>query len=576
MKFNSLLIWTLLAAGLAGCGSDASNPDAGAAPRTLQRVGNAAAAAVSIAGYRDNYTMVKNQSTNEVTLTSKIDQSVAIYQNPGLIKFVDKWTSFEIDGAAGRVYRLYQAAFNRVPDLAGLGFWVHAHQTDAALPDIAKGFVSSEEFKGLYGQAPSHQQLVSTYYRNVLHRDGEKAGIDWWVAQMDGGGDAAGVLIGFSESAENKAALAAGMQNGFDYVPYNQGGPIVPEHSSYENKVAASNVLGTQPLPPEVAGGNAVAFADFFQDGSYSMVTHTLEYIPAWSMSEFGHIRFYQRDAQGHWIDRTSALLKNTQGCLHPRKAVVADFNGDGKPDVFFACHGFDREPFPGEQPHILLSQTDGSYQNKTLPVTCFCHAATALDSRGDGFADIVVTDNTVHQTPFFLVNNRDGSFSVDTTRLPAEFKYKGIFSVEAIDFDRRGVYDIWIGGNEPGATAGATTTEYDTVPRILKNDGKGNYPIRLAHDLTPVPDYGLPLDIVFDAGKIYLLRTNIGGGPNNYGLTFYTTAAVQVIDYPTGVSSLPYTHKGAYSNGMPWVNWLVPNNGKVVSMDAAYGITLP
>ena len=352
--------------------------------------------------------------------------------------------------------------------------------------------------------------------------------------------------------------------------------PMPVQKSSYENKIAASSVLGAQSLPSEVTSSNAVAFADFFQDGSYSMVTHTLEYIPAWSMSQFGHIRFYQRDNQGRWTDRTSALLKDTQGCLHPRKAVVADFNGDRKPDVFFSCHGYDRSPFPGEQPHLLLSQPDGTYQNKTLPVTCFCHSATAIDYRGDGFADIVVVDNIVHHTPFFLANNRDGSFSIDTTRLPSQLQYKSIFSIEAIDFEQRGAYDIWIGGNEPGATAGETTTDYDTVPRILRNDGHGNYPIQLAQDLTPIPDYGLPLDIVFSNGKIYLLRTNIGGGPINYGLSFYTTAAVQVIDYKTGASSLPYTHKGPYANGMQWVNWLIPTKGEVVSMEVGYGITLP
>jgi hypothetical protein len=398
-----------------------------------------ATAAVSIAGYRDHYTIVKNQATNEVTVTSKIDQSVATYQNPGLIKFVDKWTSFETEGAAGQVYRLYQAAFNRPPDQAGLGFWVHARQTDAALSDIAKGFVASAEFKSLYGQAPTHLQLVSTYYRNVLHRDGEKAGIDWWVAQLDSAGDVAGVLLGFSDSAENKAALAATLQNGFDYVPYNQGGLILPQSSSYENKMAAAMVVGAQVLPGEVQAANAVAYADFFQDGTYSMVTHTLVYDPSKpsTSNDYGTVHFYKM-AGGRWVDHSRDILKNQAGCLHPRKAIVADFNRDGKPDVFFACHGFDAPPFPGATGAAI---EPGRRQLTGEQVAlCFFHSASAADINGDGYPDILVTDNMVASTPYFLMNNRDGSFTQDMGRLPASLKWQPIFTAELISFQNNGL----------------------------------------------------------------------------------------------------------------------------------------
>lgn len=54
--------------------------------------------------------------------------------------------------------------------------------------------------------------------------------------------------------------------------------PLAVQPSSYEQKIAAAAALGLQVLPPEVQGGNAVALADFFQDGGWSMVTHSLEY----------------------------------------------------------------------------------------------------------------------------------------------------------------------------------------------------------------------------------------------------------------------------------------------------------
>lgn len=79
---------------------------------------------IKVAGYRTNYTINKAQDTGVVTLTNKITNEVQTYPNPPLIKFVDTWVSFDINGPAGQVYRIYQAAFNRKPDLPGLGFWI--------------------------------------------------------------------------------------------------------------------------------------------------------------------------------------------------------------------------------------------------------------------------------------------------------------------------------------------------------------------------------------------------------------------------------------------------------------------
>lgn len=581
MKINNLLIYALLAAGLCGCGGSSQSLDTSAAPQSVQRMLSGGAqrsaqadaqpnATASIAGYRDNFTIVKDQTTNVVTITSKTDSSVTTYQNPSLIKFFDKWTSFDIDGAAGQVYRLYQAAFNRKPDLPGLGFWIAANGNGRDLLGIASDFVVSAEFKTLYGDSPANLKLINAFYNNVLHRDGEKDGVDWWTAQMNNGAPANGVLYGFSDSAENKNNLQAGMQNGFDYAPFNQGGPIIPKRSSYENKAVAANSIGSQQLPSEVAGGSAAAFADFFQEGAYSLVTHTLDYFVNGVIdpARYGSIHFYKRDGTGRWIDNTASLLKDTKGCIHPRKAVVGDFNDDGKPDVFFACHGVDAPPYAGEHPHVLMSQADGTYKNVTLPITCFCHAAATIDSKSTGYADILVTDNSVQLTPFFLKNNRDGTFAVDKTRLP-DFTKRAIASVELVDFGT-GKYDVWFGGEDSGPNA---VNVRNTM--IVQNDGNDSF---VGTKIMPLPasiDYGFPLDMVVNGGKMYLLRTNIEGGPANYGKNYYTTAAVQRIDIATLTSSIIYRHTGEYANGMFWVNWIIPTGSSISSMDSVYGINV-
>jgi hypothetical protein len=544
----------------------------GGTPRVMQ--GAAAAApvvtdVVTITGYRANYTINKNQQTGVVTVTNNSTNEVQTYQNPNLIKFVDYYTTFDTNGSAGQVYRLYQAAFNRKPDPAGLGFWIYANQNGHDMLDIANGFLNSDEFKRTYGDNVVNVAYTNLLYQNVLHRTGEKAGVDWWTAALDRGTPRTNVITGFSESDENKNNVNPGLINGFDYIPFNTG-HIAPKMSSYENKVTAAATVGSQVLPAEVAGGNAAAFADFFQDGTYSLVTHTLDYFVNGKIdpTRYGSIHFYKRDAAGKWVDNTAALLKDTKGCIHPRKAVVADLNNDGKPDVFFACHGVDAPPYAGEQPHVLMSQADGTYKNVTLPLTCFCHAAATIDSKSTGYADILVTDNSIQLTPFFLKNNRDGTFAIDKTRLP-DFTKRAIASVELVNFGT-GKYDVWFGGEDSGPNA---VNVRNTM--IIQNDGNDSF---VNTKVTPLPasiDYGFPLDMVVNGGNMYLLRTNIEGGPANYGKNYYTTSAIQKINLNTLTSSITYTHTGTYSNGMYWVNWLIPVGSDVESFDATYNIKI-
>jgi len=137
------------------------------------------------------------------------------------MQFSDSVLAFDTSGAAGAAYRLYQAAFNRAPDLAGLGFWVNKMDNGWSVVDVARGFVQSAEFKALYGETPTNNELVVRLYNNVLHRAPEPAGAAHWLAQLDQHKiDTAQALYSFSESAENIAALTGVMQNGIVFTPY--------------------------------------------------------------------------------------------------------------------------------------------------------------------------------------------------------------------------------------------------------------------------------------------------------------------------------------------------------------------
>lgn len=577
MKFNNLLICSLLSAGMVGCGGGSQSLDAGTAPQAVQRRLSGGAessvqadvqqtSVVSIAGYRDNYTIVKDQTTNVVTAISKIDKSVTAYQNPSLIKFVDKWVSFDIDGTAGQVYRLYQAAFNRKPDLPGLGFWIKANENGRAIIDIASDFVVSAEFKTMYGDKPANLKLVNAFYNNVLNRDGEQAGLDWWVGQMNNGAATYGVLYGFSDSAENKKNLKAAMQNGFDYLPFQPSGPKTPEFTSYSNAKDAG--LAQEAVPVEAGGMphegfayfHAYGFADFYRDGKISLITSSTEYLndPNATPSNAlpGRIKFWRKDDKGSWADHTKEILADATGCVLPRKVVIADFNGDGRPDVFFACHGFDAPPFPGEHPRILLSQQDGSYKNKLMDFNCFCHGAAAADFGQNGFADIVVADFLGGKGAYFLKNNKDGTFTVEDDRLPSSIKYKGaIFSVEIVDMNSDGKLDVWLAGSEK-----------DWPTSFFINDGSNSFANAKQVVMPSYTRFDSPLDLVVSGGYAYVLRSD----------AMVTGAAIQKVDLASMESSLIYSNTEYYS-GQPlkWVDWITNNGDSITSLNAVFGVSV-
>jgi hypothetical protein len=353
--------------------------------------------------------------------------------------------------------------------------------------------------------------------------------------------------------------------------------PIAVQASSYLNKMAAAAALGPQTLPAEVTQSNTVAFGDFFQDGTYSMVTASCGDTACGANGQNGVIHFY-KSVSGQWVDHTTDILSNAGGCLHPRKAIVADFNGSGKPGVFIACTGPDSGPnYPGEQSHLLLPQSNGQYTNTTLPFTGYFHSASAADFNGNGYADIVVVDPNVHKAPYFLVNNKDGTFTADyTTRLPAVQLsnctaancFPEIVTTELIDFSGSGKYDLFLAGQAPTGAAGDVG---NWSPTIFKNQGDNTYSqANAANTVLPLADaadYQLTLDIVSVNGTIYLTNAhaNAPGSMPLYGNSDIEKSGQEI-----------WNNQGqTFPNGMTWVNWIIPFQGKIDSMNSTYGVSV-
>lgn len=182
--------------------------------------GGAGLDTITYTGKVANFEITGSQASAVITDKSGAE-GVNHLDNFERLMFSDGAIALDIAGNGGQAYRLYQAAFDRVPDASGLGFWIHYMDGGMSLNEVAAQFMASLEFKTLYGDNPGNAEFIDKLYHNVLHRTGDQSGVDFWMNYLTtGGGTQAKTLAFFGESPENQAALIGTIGHGFTYTPY--------------------------------------------------------------------------------------------------------------------------------------------------------------------------------------------------------------------------------------------------------------------------------------------------------------------------------------------------------------------
>ena len=345
--------------------------------------------------------------------------------------------------------------------------------------------------------------------------------------------------------------------------------PIPVQSTSYLN---AKNLnIPSQKIPSYIETSTyredafaGIAFGDFLQDGSISLVTFT-----NWNWTDrsipwkAGSVYFYKY-VNGEPVDITSKILKDTTGCMAPRKLLVADFNNDGKPDVYASCHGSEQDPdwtkWTGEAPRLLLSQPDGTYKNIAMPFSCYCHGSTAGDIDGDGNIDIITSD---FNRPYkgkssFIILKGDGKGGFtpiyDSIFLYPEADsipwYYPHFSLELLDVDGDGKLDLYLGNGDwyPGY--------------LLKGDGKGKF-MNLITKLTTInPSDARHYhfnDIVFADGHLYLMANKNWDSYRNEVRKYNISDGTYTVIYNSPSQDLGWFNNFIFM--MPYNKTLVPYN---------------
>lgn len=180
-------------------------------------IGNGGTDTLMLAGTSAAYAITK--SANDLVVKGDIVDVTA----HGINRVVfdgNAGIAFDMDGSAGKAFRLYTAAFDRKADTEGLGFWIKAMDNHVALVDIASLFISSPEFVSMYGANSSNETFVSLLYKHVLHRELDQEGSDFWVNGLNNGASRGAILAHFSESNENVAQVESIIAAGVEYQVY--------------------------------------------------------------------------------------------------------------------------------------------------------------------------------------------------------------------------------------------------------------------------------------------------------------------------------------------------------------------
>jgi hypothetical protein len=272
-----------------------------------------------------------------------------------------------------------------------------------------------------------------------------------------------------------------------------------------------------------------------------------------------GPILVFKRQPNGTYSNATNSYFGSVPALVHPRKAIAADFNGDGLLDLYFADHGYDHPPYPGAQNVLVLSdKNSGKWTQKAIAEnpTAFAHCATAGDVDNNGTIDIFSCGE--RERAYFLLNDGTGNMTVLRDAVPTTIRTGGFLAAELVDVDGDGYLDLVAGYQEP---------PFSGTGVVIIFWGNGTLPFSLTR-ATQVPDvipnppafpntYDIKAEDINGDGRrdLVLLRVTYELQGYYFQILLQTEARSFVDESLVRIIGLPSRWEGNTGAWFPWIH---------------------
>ena len=164
--------------------------------------------------FDDTYDFLDIENSDGTSVDSLYDTELLVFRDIQ----ITEGHLMELLALEESVTRLYNALLGRNPDNAGLTYWLNdVDDNDNSLQGVSGAFAGSEEYLARFG-AQSNEEFINQLYNNILGRDADQGGYDYWLDEIATSGDRTGMIVSFSESGEFVDTQANGVSSYLDNV----------------------------------------------------------------------------------------------------------------------------------------------------------------------------------------------------------------------------------------------------------------------------------------------------------------------------------------------------------------------